>query len=276
MVYVSDPTWGNHIPLLSSAGLTLETYPYYNRDTHSIDFDAMHSTLSQLEAGTFVLLHGCCHNPTGADLTLAQWQSITTVCEQRGLIPFVDMAYQGFAEGLDEDVAGIRHMARHVPEMFVVSSCSKNFGLYRERTGSVTVLAANTAARDATLSHLVRIIRRIYSMPPDHGAAIVATIAQDAQLYQQWVDEVGEMRRRMAELRALLAEHLRRHNAQADFSFVPAQRGMFSLLGLSPEQVARLRDEFHIYMVGSSRVNVAGITTGNVEYLASSIAAVVS
>jgi aspartate aminotransferase len=273
-VYVSDPTWPNHQPLLKVAGLQLDTYPYYDYAKHRVDFEPMLARLDKASASDLVLIHGCCHNPCGADLSREQWQALTQLCEQRGLVPFIDIAYQGLAEGLDEDAYGVRLMAQKLPEVVVVTSCSKNLGLYRERVGAASVVSASAEAAKLAAANLANVARGIYSMPPDHGAAIVGHILGDAALRAQWIEELAAMRSRLNGLRKLLVEKLAARKTPMDFSFIARERGMFSFLGITKEQVVRLREEFHVYMVESSRINIAGINHGNVDRVADSIAAV--
>ncbi len=273
-VWLSDPSWPNHLPLLSLAGLTLESYPYYDRDAHAIDFDAMMACFEKLEAGELVLIHGCCHNPCGADLSEAQWQALADLCERRGVIPFLDLAYQGLAEGLEADAYGVRLMAERLPEVVVVSSCSKNLGLYRERTGAVCIVSSNAEQSKATATNLANVARGIYSMPPDHGAAIAGLVLNDEALHALWIEELDAVRARINGLRELIVTKLAERGAPRDFSFIANERGMFSFLGISKEQVVRLREEFHVYMVESSRINLAGINQTNVDYVADSIVAV--
>jgi aspartate aminotransferase len=273
-VHLSDPSWPNHVPLLKLSGLELATYPYYDAAGHAVDFDAMCAKLEQADAGDVVLLHGCCHNPCGADLSSGQWSELADLFDRRGLIPFIDLAYLGLAEGVEQDALGVRLMAERLPEMVVVASCSKNFGLYRERVGAVSVVARNADHAAGVLSNLSNIARGIYSMPPDHGAAIVDRVLHDEQLKALWLKELGEMRDRINWLRALLVTKLAERGVTRDFSFIEKERGMFSFLGISREQVIRLREQFHVYMVESSRVNIAGINSGNVDYVAESIASV--
>ncbi len=275
-VHLSDPSWPNHVPLLKLAGLHLEEYPYYDRREHRIDFEAMVDAVERIHSGDVLLLHGCCHNPCGADLSPEQWHVLAELCQRRELIPFIDLAYQGLAQGLEEDAHGVRLMAEHVPEMIVVSSCSKNFGLYRERVGAVSVVSRDAEARDAVLSNLSNVARGLYSMPPDHGAAIVDRVLHDTKLRSQWEQEVGEIRTRINGLRRLLVEKLAARGTSMDFSFIEHERGMFSFLGLDREQVVRLREEFHVYMIESSRINLAGINSANVDYVVDSIAAVLN
>jgi aspartate aminotransferase len=273
-VYLSEPTWPNHLPLLTLAGLTLESYPYYDFKQHRVDFDAMKAELETAKGGELVLIHGCCHNPCGADLTKQQWQDLAALCERRGLVPFIDLAYQGLAESLDEDAYGARLMAERLPEVVVVTSCSKNLGLYRERVGSASFVSATREQSQLALANACNVARGLYSMPPDHGAAIVAKILHDAELRALWVKELEEMRGRLNGLRRLLVDKLAARKTPTDFSFIAKERGMFSFLGIKKEQVIRLREQFHVYMIESSRINVAGVNRANVDYVADSIAAV--
>lgn len=266
-IWVSTPTWANHKPLLGSAGLTLIEYPYYDYASHKIDFDAMLNALGELNAGDLVLLHGCCHNPSGADLSLAQWQAVANRLNEKGAIPLVDIAYQGLGNGLHEDVEGLRYLAEHCPEMIIASSCSKNFGLYRERVGSVTVIAHNTAAAEVCRSQLVNVAREIYSMPPSHGAALVDIILHNSQLNNMWQDELATMRMRIGNLREAFAQSLSAAGFGSAFDFIHNEKGMFSFLGITPEQVQQLRDQYSIYMAGSSRINVAGLNEQNMAYV---------
>lgn len=273
-VFLSDPSWPNHLPLLHLSGLTLAEYPYYDYHAHRVDFDAMASAVESMRAGDLVLVHGCCHNPCGADLTQEQWRALAEICGRNGVIPFIDLAYQGLSEGLDSDAYGVRLMAEQLPEVVVVASSSKNLGLYRERVGVACIVARDAAQRDAAFSNLSNVARGLYSMPPDHGAAIVARVLHDPALRKLWVDELDAMRRRLNGLRRLLVDKLHERKPDRDFSFIAEERGMFSFLGISKEQVVRLREEFHVYMVESSRVNVAGINPANVDYVADAITAV--
>lgn len=274
MIWVSDPTWANHIPTFKGAGLGITEYPYYDGATKGIRFDAMCSTLETAKAGDVVLLHGCCHNPSGADLSNQQWDAIAKLLVRKGLIPFVDIAYQGLGEGLTEDAYGLRLLADTVPEMLIASSCSKNFGLYRERTGSVLVITPNQQLAAITASNLFSLIRGHYSMPPAHGAAIVETILGNTELTKSWDDELSMMRNRILQLRHQLANQIAISGCEQDFSFIPQQKGMFSFLGINKEQVARLRDEHSIYMLDSSRINIAGLSSHNLTYVAQALAAV--
>ena len=271
--WVSDPTWANHIPLLGGAGLELVEYPYYDTDKHVIRIDAMLDALSKADMGDLVLLHACCHNPSGLDPGEEEWRAIADVIVERELVPFVDMAYQGFAHNLTDDAFIVRHLAPRVPEMIVANSCSKNFGLYRDRVGSLSMLAADRASRDIVYSQVNNVVRTIYSVPPDHGAVVVATILNDVELKAAWRVELAEMRGRLREMRVLLNDALQEKAPDHDFSHLVRARGMFCFLGVSEDQVNRLKKEYGVYMVGSSRINTAGITAHNVSYLADSIAA---
>jgi aspartate aminotransferase len=272
VVHVSDPTWANHEPLLGSSGLRLERYPYYDGARRELAFDAMIGYLSGLPAGAVVLLHACCHNPTGADLSAEQWQALTDVVERRGLVPFVDLAYQGFGDDLETDVVGLRTLAARVPELMLAVSCSKNFGLYRERTGALAVLTPDNATATAVATHQARLARRMYSMPPDHGAAVAARLLGEPALRSDWQQEVAAMVIRMKSLRALLAGKLAERLPGQDFGWLRRQRGMFSLLGLEPAGIMRLRDVHHVYVPPDGRMNVAGVSDGNVDYVADSLA----
>lgn len=272
-VHVSDPTWANHMPLIGGTGLKVEKYPYYDATRHAVRLDALLAHLDALRAGTVVLLHGSCHNPTGQDLEPADWAAIGATLQRRGLVPFVDLAYQGFGGSLEEDAAPIRALARVVPEMLVAVSCSKNFGLYRERTGALLVLASDGMQAQISAGHLGRIARTLYSMPPDHGAAIVDRILADDTLRSDWMAEVSAMNSRMRALRALLARALEERGA-GSFGWIVRQRGMFSRLDLTPDQVVKLREQHHVYVAPDGRVNVAGISPANVEHVAAAITAV--
>jgi aspartate aminotransferase len=272
-VHVSDPTWGNHTPLLGSSGLRLERYPYYDAAAHQLRFEAMLERLDRAAEGDVVLIHACCHNPTGADLDPAQWQALAQLLMRRRLVPFLDLAYQGFAEDLEADAAGVRLVAAQVPEALIAISYSKNLGLYRERAGALIVIGESETRADAMLSHVLQIARSIYSMPPDHGAAIAAHIFANPTLKAEWLEELAAMRARIADMRVLLAQELRRATGAGTFDFIRAQRGMFSLLGVSSETVERLRERHHIYMLSDSRMNLAGMMPHNAEYVADSIAA---
>ncbi len=270
-VWLSQPTWPNHPNIFQAAGLRVQTYPYFDPNTHGVDFPAMLETIRQIPAGDVLLLHGCCHNPTGADLSPDQWEEVAHVVAERGILPLVDFAYQGFAQGLDEDAWGIRTLALHAPELLVASSFSKNFGLYSERAGALTLVATDPDAAQAAQSHIKKVIRPNYSNPPAHGGKIVVTVLSDPQLRARWEDEVREMRTRINQMRHLLAETLHEKGAPRDFSFIVRQRGMFSYTGLTPEQVQALQERYAIYAVRSGRINVAGLTEHNVDYVAQAI-----
>lgn len=273
-VWVSDPTWNNHVPLLGEAGVKLRPYPYYDLDNNTIRFDAMLETLNEASAGDILLLHGCCHNPTGMDLSVDQWDQVAEVVSTRALIPFVDLAYQGFSVGLDEDAYGVRLMFENVPEMIVTQSCSKNFGLYRDRVGALSFVTKDETTSRITLSQALSTVRTMYSLPPDHGAAVVSHILNDADLRMEWLSELDEMRSRLKEMRKLLVAALAEASPEHDFSHIKRTTGMFCYLGITAEQVARLKSERGIYLVDSSRINVCGITADNVQYLADSVASV--
>lgn len=262
-VWVSNPTWANHEALIGGAGLAIRNYPYYDADSHGVAFDAMLAALEQAAPGDIVLLHGCCHNPSGADLNPEQWQTIADLCLNKGLLPFIDIAYQGLGQGLDQDAYGLRLMASQLPEVIIASSCSKNFGLYRERTGAVLVVGSNADQSSKAFSQLLSIIRSNYSMPPAHGAAIVEIILSDPELRANWEAELTQMRQRIQQLRSELVKQLgsRGH----DFSFIESERGMFSFLGINKQQIQRLREEHHLYIVDSSRINVAGLSMSNMD-----------
>jgi aspartate/tyrosine/aromatic aminotransferase len=271
-VHVSDPTWGNHVPLLGSCGLRLDRYPYYDAPTHQLRFDAMMEHIDRAPPGDVILVHGCCHNPTGADLSLPQWDALAQLLQKRRLLPFLDLAYQGFGKGLEADAAGVRLVAARVPEAMIAVSYSKNLGLYRERVGALVSIGEREDRANAMLSHVLQIARSIYSMPPDHGAAIAAHIFADAALSGDWTRELDAMRVRMAEMRNLLADELRLATGDESFDFIRTQQGMFSLLGVSRAAVDRLREEHHIYMLADSRMNVAGIMPHNAAYIANAVA----
>ncbi|GAC23558.1 aspartate aminotransferase [Paraglaciecola mesophila KMM 241] len=273
-VWVSDPTWANHIPLIGNAGLKIETYPYFNKADASINFDGMVETLAQVKSGDVVLLHGCCHNPTGADLTPEQWKTVLELAQKTGFIPFVDVAYQGFGDGLEQDAYGLRLLVENLPEVIIAASCSKNFGLYRERVGLAAMITANTQTRKAIQTQIQSIARGIYSMPPSYGGALVDIILSDESLRTEWQAEVEAMRTRMKTLRGLLVDKLTDKGAQRDFSFVKQQKGMFSYLCITPEQVQEMRNKHSVYFVDSSRVNIAGISKGNVDALATALVSV--
>jgi aromatic-amino-acid transaminase len=273
-VWVSDPTWPNHIPMIEASGLKSASYPYFDGATGTVRFDAMMAALAQAPADDVVLLHGCCHNPTGANLTLDQWREVGKLIVDKNLFPFVDIAYQGFGEGLEADAAGVRALASVVPSMAVAASCSKNFSVYRDRVGCSILLAPTAAEADVAYSQLCSVARVNYSMPPDHGAAAVRIILTDPVRRAAWVSEVEAIRQRMIVLREGLAAALRTHSGSNRFDFVAQHRGMFSRLGLSVEQVHRLRAEHAIYMVDDSRINIAGLPDDRLDDVARAIVAV--
>ena len=273
-VWVSDPTWNNHVPLLGEAGLTLRPYPYYDLDNNRIRFDEMMSALDEASSGELVLLHGCCHNPTGLDLEREHWDRLAELVVDKGLIPFIDLAYQGFANGLEEDAYGVRLMYEKAPELIVTQSCSKNFGLYRDRVGSMSFVAADGNIAKAVDSQALFVVRTMYSLPPDHGAAVVSKILGDAELRAEWLEELDGMRGRLKGMRSLLVEELRKVAPDRDFSHIERTTGMFCYLGVTAPQVARLKKERGIYLVDSSRINICGITEANARYIAESVASV--
>lgn len=270
-VWASSPTWANHPGVFSAAGFALKTYPYYDAERKALDFTRMQETLSTVPAGDVVLLHVCCHNPTGVDLTDAQWAELGKCAARQGWIPFLDFAYQGLGTDLEQDRAGLLQMAAAVPELVVAHSFSKNFGLYRERTGSVTLMAEKSKAAQAAFSHMEKIIRVLYSNPPAHGGQIVQTVLADADLRTGWETEVATIRDRIQRVRNELVAALKARTDDRDFSFIAKQKGMFSFSGLSDEHVQYLREQKGIYIVKGGRINVAGITPANLEYLADAI-----
>ncbi|MDA1370521.1 MAG: aspartate/tyrosine/aromatic aminotransferase [Proteobacteria bacterium] len=275
-VWVSDPTWANHIPLISAAGLNVEKYPYYDYASHNVRFAEMLTCLQQAPKGDLVLLHGCCHNPSGADLNQEQWQAVRDLAREKGFTVFIDLAYQGLGNGMEEDAYGVRLLAESLPELIVVSSCSKNFGLYRERTGAVTLICDTAESTAAATTLIAAAARANYSMPPDHGAAIVQLIMDDPDLQAEWDMELTDMRDRINGLRSLLVERIKAAGIDKDFSFIEREKGMFSFLGVNLEQIQTLIKDYGIYLVNSSRINVASINDNNIDYLTSSLAKVLS
>jgi len=271
-LWVSDPTWPNHLPLMGAAGFTINTYAYYDSAACRADVDAMLASLEAAKPGDIVLLHGCCHNPTGADLSLDDWQRVIDLCKRQSLFPFVDLAYQGFGDGLEQDAMATRLLADQVPEMAVAASCSKNFGLYRERVGAAILMGADESEATRAFGKLTTVIRSNYSMPPDHGAAVTDIILNDATLNANWQQELESMRQRMAGLRQQFADALRKRTNSDRFDYIAQQKGMFSRLPLSKEQIDNLRDEHGIYMVGDGRINVAGLPENDMDSLAGAIA----
>lgn len=271
-VWISDPGWPNHAAIIDHLGLARRSYRYLDRATGALDRAGMMADLAEAKPGDLILLHGCCHNPSGADLTRDDWQAVAALCERSGAIPFVDIAYQGFGEGIEEDTAGTRILARHLPEMFVAASCSKNFGLYRERVGVVLAITAEGAPQQAAAGLLSSMNRLNYSFPPDHGARVVETILTDPALRQSWEDELAEMRETLTQNRKALADALRAETGSDRFGFLAGHQGMFSLCGATPDQVATLRNDHAIYMVGDGRINIAGLTPDSIPILARAMA----
>lgn len=273
---ISDPSWPNHVPLVRGAGLGVETYPYFDKATARLQFDALIERLQRLPTGSIVLVQAGCHNPTGVDLSSDQWRELAKVLAARGLVPFVDMAYQGLGESPADDAAGLRLLAQEVPELLIAVSCSKNFGLYRERVGALLVVGAHRRVAEAMQSHAIRSARALYSMPPDHGAAIVARILDEPGLLANWQGELRSMAMRLRSVRIALAEALEAGGFGEAWSSVAAQRGLFSLLPLNSLQIERLRQEHHIYMGLDGRINVAGLVDGTVEPFVRALRAVTS
>lgn len=270
-VWISAPTWPNHNAIFNAVGINIRDYRYYDKTTHGLDWDGLIEDLSQAEAGDVVLLHGCCHNPTGIDPTPEQWETLAKMSAEKGWLPLFDFAYQGFANGLEEDAYGLRAFTQLNKELLVASSYSKNFGMYNERVGAFTVVAADEATANRAFSQVKSIIRVLYSNPASHGGATIALVLKDPELKAQWIAELDEMRARIKEMRQQFVDLLKECGAEQDFSFIVNQNGMFSFSGLTPEQVDRLKDEFAIYAVRSGRINVAGITADNIRYLCESI-----
>jgi aromatic-amino-acid transaminase len=272
--YISDPSWENHRALFERAGFQVETYPYYDAATHGLNFDGMLAGLKTLPADSVVVLHACCHNPTGVDPTPEQWRQIATVVKERGLVPFLDIAYQGFGAGLYEDAAVVRLFADMDMTVFVSSSFSKSFSLYGERVGALTVIAGSKDETTRVLSQLKRVIRTNYSTPPTHGGTVVSTVLNTPELFALWEQELTGMRDRIRLMRRQLVEKIKQNGATQDFSFVLTQRGMFSYSGLTAPQVERLREEHAIYAISSGRICVAALNSGNIDAAAKGIAAV--
>jgi aromatic-amino-acid transaminase len=271
-VFISDPSWENHRALFEAAGFVVEAYPYYDVATRGVNFGGMKAKLDSLASGSVVVLHACCHNPTGADLSEAQWKEVVAVCASRGLVPFLDMAYQGFADGIEPDAVAVQLFAASGLQFFVSSSFSKSFSLYGERVGALSIVCESKEESGRVLSQLKRVIRTNYSNPPIHGGAIVAAVLSSAELRKQWEEELGGMRDRIRSMRTSLVERLKAEGVAQDFSFVAKQRGMFSFTGLSAAQVERLKDEFGIYAVSTGRICLAALNSKNIGYVASSIA----
>ena len=274
-VWISDPSWENHRALFEAAGFKVNTYPYHDEQTDGVAFDAMKACLSALPARSIVVLHACCHNPTGADLSPAQWREVVALCEDADLVPFLDMAYQGFADGIAEDGLAVRLFAESGLDFLVSSSFSKSFSLYGERVGALSVVCADKDESTRLVSQLKRVIRTNYSSPPTHGSAIVAAILTTPDLRQQWEEELGHMRDRIRTMRQHFVAKLAEHAPDHDFSFIAAQRGMFSYSGLSSTQVDRLREEFGIYALSTGRICVAALNDRNIDYVVEAVAKVV-
>ena len=272
-IWLSDPTWPIHESIFAAAGLRVGHYPYVGAD-NQLNVEAMIAALTHVPKGDVVLLHACCHNPTGFDLTPRDWKRVLEVVKARELLPLIDFAYQGFGDGLEQDAFAVRLFAAELPELLITSSCSKNFGLYRERTGALIACAESAEKLQDVRSQLAFIARNLWSTPPAHGAAVVASILADAELNSLWVSELDAMRKRVASLRAGLVEALQPYSLSERFAHIALQRGMFSYTGLTPLQVQRLRDEFSVYMVGSGRANMAGLDANRLDQLASAIARV--
>ncbi|WGH77610.1 amino acid aminotransferase [Jannaschia ovalis] len=272
-LWLSDPTWPNHPAIAKYLGIPVRTYRYFDAEAGAVDWDGMMADLGGAAPGDVVMLHGCCHNPTGADLTRDQWRDVAELCVARGLIPFVDIAYQGFGDGLEADAAGLRELVARVPEALIGASCSKNFGIYRERTGLLMALAPSPARLGIVQGALASLNRLNFSFPPDHGARVVQTILTDDALRADWKAELEAVRTGMRELREQLALALRERTGSDRFGFLAAHRGMFSLLGASPAQVEAMRRDHGVYMVGDSRTNIAGLNRETVPVLADAIVA---
>jgi aspartate aminotransferase/aromatic-amino-acid transaminase len=270
-VWISDPSWPNHKPMAEQAGFKVASYPYFDPETRGVRFDDMLAALDGMGKNDIVLLHGCCHNPTGANLTNEQWDKVVMSLKRTGAFPLVDMAYQGFGDGLEEDAYGLRAVAREIDEFVCATSCSKNFGIYRERVGCSIVVARDPAAADIANSQMLNVVRGAYSQPPDHGAEIVRVILEDNELRAEWQAELEAMRNRMISNRQALADAIRSRSNSSDFDFVAEHRGMFSLLGLPVETVNHLKAENAVYMLDDSRINIAGLADERIQRLADAI-----
>ena len=270
-VFVSDPTWPNHISILQYLNIPFETYRYFDNETRGVDFDSMVSDLSRAKVGDVILLHGCCHNPTGANLDKQQWKIIVDLLNKNGATPMIDLAYQGFGDGLEEDVYATRLIAESVPETVIASSCSKNFGIYRERAGLLMLVSQDSSKRNINQSMLAYLNRQNYSFPPDHGSRLVSIVLNDKDLRSDWMSELEDIRNSLLNLRVQLSNELQKISGSDRFSFIASHRGMFSRLGATPSQVEKMRTEFGIYMVSDSRFNVAGLNNETVPALAKAI-----
>lgn len=273
-LWMSDPTWPNHPAMVKGVGIPSKTYAYIDPETRTVRFEDMMADLRTAEPGDVVLLHGCCHNPTGANLNKVQWGEVAALLKERQLTPFVDIAYQGFGDGIDEDAYGVRLLAGELTEVLIAASCSKNFGIYRERCGLVITVSRDADQAALTQGMLSSLNRLNFSFPPDHGARLVTMVLTDPELRADWEAELKEVREGMAELRRLLAEALRAETGSDRYGFVAEHRGMFSRLGLTPEQVVTLREEHGVYMIGDSRVNIAGLSPERIKVLAKAMVAV--
>lgn len=271
-IWVSTPTWANHKGIFTAAGFAIEDYPYYDRATKGVDFDAMLAALKQVPAGDVVLLHVCCHNPTGVDLSAVQWDEVVQVATEAGWLPFLDFAYQGFGDSMEADRAAVEKFAATGIDFVVASSFSKNFALYNERTGALTIVSPSAEESAVAMSHVKKIIRVNYSNPPAHGGLAARTVLTDEALYAEWIEEVAGMRERIKAMRSAFVDGLKQRGVAQDFSFIVEQRGMFSFSGLSDEVVGWLREEKSIYIVKGGRINVAGLTTANIDYVCDAIA----
>ena len=279
-VWISSPSWPNHAAILNHLGIQFNNYNYFDYDTCEVNFSRMMSDLQKISPGDVLLLHGCCHNPTGANLSLENWTEITQFCEKKNILPLIDLAYQGFGDGINDDVKGVQYMASNLPEVCIGISCSKNFGLYRERVGAALMVVSDKKIHKLVEENLKSFNRVTFSFPPDYGASLVEIIlggnnSQNKELIHLWEKELNSMRNGMLELRKLLSDSLRRSTNSTRFDFIERHRGMFSLMGLTVDQVARLRTEFGIYMVGDSRINIAGLNKDQIDYFSSSIASVI-
>ena len=270
-VWLSAPTWPNHPSILKHLGMNMAEYRYFDNETRAVDFAGMMDDLAKVKAGDVVLLHGACHNPTGANLSLPQWDQVATLIEEKGAVPLIDLAYQGFGDGLEEDAAATRLLASRLPELMIAASCSKNFGLYRERTGLLMAIAPGPKRKALTQQSLAHLNRQNFSFPPDHGARLVQMILDDPALRADWARELEDVRKSMLNLRMKLAEALRARTGSDRFGFIAEHRGMFSRIGATPEQVAYMREKHAIYMVGDSRMNIAGLNDSNIDILADAI-----
>ncbi|MGY3438693.1 MULTISPECIES: amino acid aminotransferase [unclassified Marinovum] len=270
-VWVSDPTWPNHLSILKFMGLPFTEYRYFDSETRGVDFDGMMEDLAEAQPGDLILLHGCCHNPTGANLNLTQWQSVVDLLLKTGATPMIDIAYQGFGDGLEQDAAGTRLVASSVPELLIAASCSKNFGIYRERAGLAMAISQDTERRALHEGGLAHLNRQNFSFPPDHGTRLVTMVLNDADLRADWAAELEDIRLGMLKLREHLASELQAQAGSDRFGFIAEHRGMFSRLGTTPEMVERLREEHAIYMIGDSRMNIAGLNKHTVPVLAKAI-----